>query len=309
MTPPPGKMLITGGTGFFGRSLLDFLRRNSMTAWDVAILSRQPEKFAAQYPELARQCRFLRGDVRDFPFPREHFDLIIHAATPTTGHVEDGEMRSIVLDGTRHVARCFRLCGASRILFFSSGAVYGTSPQRIPFTEDTPPRPTTVYGQAKWEAEQFLLTEELPVCIVRGFSFAGPFLDMRHFAIGNFIADALERRRIVIRGDGSAVRSYLDADDMCRIILRLSAMPRPETCYNLGSDRGVTMLQLAETVRDALRISCPIETQGHPDHGMAGAFYVPDITKLKRCGLSPQISLVNSIRRMAECYERKKDGN
>ena len=75
------RIFITGGTGFFGKSMLDYRLRypdwkGAQAEW--IILSRAPEKFAKEYPQLANQAgiSFVEGDVRDFVFPRGPFDAI-----------------------------------------------------------------------------------------------------------------------------------------------------------------------------------------------------------------------------------------
>ena len=77
-------IFLTGGTGFFGKSILDMLLLGALPQTRWTILSRDPAGFLAQYPEFAalKQIRFLQGDVKDFPFPQQSFDLILHAATP-----------------------------------------------------------------------------------------------------------------------------------------------------------------------------------------------------------------------------------
>ena len=80
------RIFITGGTGFFGKSMLDYRLHHPDWEWAQAewiILSRSPERFADEYPQLANQAgiAFVGGDVRDFAFPQGPFDAIIHAAT------------------------------------------------------------------------------------------------------------------------------------------------------------------------------------------------------------------------------------
>ena len=99
------RIFITGGTGFFGMSMLDYRLRHPEWEWakaDWVVLSRSPEKFVAGYPRLANQkgVSFVAGDVRDFAFPRGPFDAIIHAATSAVTTLSDEEMTSRIV-GTR----------------------------------------------------------------------------------------------------------------------------------------------------------------------------------------------------------------
>ena len=79
------KIFVTGGTGFFGKWLLESFEwansRLNLNA-ELMVLSRDPDSFKTKNPHFTHsQCiRFCRGDVRNFKFPREHFDFIIHVS-------------------------------------------------------------------------------------------------------------------------------------------------------------------------------------------------------------------------------------
>ena len=171
--------------------MLDYRLRHPDWEWAQAewsILSRAPERFTAEYPQLANQegISFVEGDVRDFAFPQGPFDAIIHAATSAVTTLSDEEMTSVILDGVRHVADFAKAIGCRTILFTSSGAVYG--PRTAPAAESDVCNPTTAYGKGKLAAERLLVGSGLEIKIARCFAFVGPYLNRRiHYAIGNFI--------------------------------------------------------------------------------------------------------------------------
>ena len=195
------RIFITGGTGFFGKSMLDLRLRSPDVEWAKAewvILSRDPDAFRAANPQFADVdgVKWIAGDVRDFTFPEGRFDAIIHAATSAVTTISDEEQTSVILDGTRHVAEFAERCGCRKVLFTSSGAVYG--PEEAPVDETAPCRPVTAYGRGKLAAERILLESGLDVKIARCFAFTGPHLNRNiHFAIGNFMRDCL-----VVSDDG-----------------------------------------------------------------------------------------------------------
>jgi dTDP-glucose 4,6-dehydratase len=122
-------------------------------------------------------------------------------------------MFETVLHGTeRAIAAAGRDCRG--FLLFSSGAVYGSHPALPHFSEDMmlgpdPSRARSAYAEAKRAAETvcaIAAERGLPTRLARCFAFVGPHMPFdRHFAIGNFVADALEGRPITIKSDGSPV--------------------------------------------------------------------------------------------------------
>lgn len=294
------RLFITGGTGFFGKSMLDFRRRYPDWPWakvEWVVLSRSPEKFIAAYPQLARQAgvSFVSGDVRDFVFPQGRFDAIVHAATSAVTTLSDDEMTGVIVDGTRHVVDFAKAVGCGKILFTSSGAVYG--PQTAPVPEDVPCRPVTAYGKGKLAAEGFLSDSGLEVKIARCFAFVGPYLDRTiHYAIGNFIQNCLDGKPIVINGDGSPLRSYMYADDLVEWLFAILERGKPNRPYNVGSDHALSIRELAETVRRVLGAKSEIIVKGTPVSGAAPSAYLPMIERaVQELGVSIKTPLEEAI--------------
>ena len=296
------RIFITGGTGFFGKSMLDYRLRHPDWEWAQAewiILSRSPERFAAEYPRLANQegVSFVAGDVRDFAFPQGPFDAIIHAATSAVTTLSDAEMTSVILDGARHVADFAKAAGCRTILFTSSGAVYG--PRTEPVAESDACNPATVYGEGKLAAERMLAETGLDVKIARCFAFTGPYLNRGiHFAIGNFIQNCLDGDPIIINGDGTPLRSYLYADDLVEWLFAILERGESGRPYNVGSDHALSILELAERVRRVLGTRNEIIVKGRPEPGAKPSVYVPEIGRAQgELGLSVSVSLDEAIRR------------
>lgn len=295
------RIFITGGTGFFGKSILDYRLRHHEWEWAHAewlILSRSPERFAAVYPQLANQdgISFVAGDVRDFAFPQEAFDAIIHAATSAVTTLSDDEMTSVILDGVRHVVDFAKAVGCNKLLFTSSGAVYG--PRTAPACEDEACNPVTAYGKGKLAAERLLIDSGLDVKLARCFAFTGPYLNRDiHFAIGNFIQNCLDGKPVIINGDGTPLRSYLYADDLVEWLFTILERGESGRPYNVGSDRAVSIFELAETVRGSLASKSEIIVKGTPKDGEKPSAYVPSIARTRsELGLGVKIALEDAIR-------------
>ena len=295
------RLFITGGTGFFGKSMLGYRLRHPDWEWTKAewvVLSRTPERFVAKYPKLANQpgVSFIAGDVRDFAFPEGHFDAIVHAATSAVTTLSDGEMTSVIVDGARRVGEFAKAAGCQTLLFTSSGAVYG--PRTSPSCEEDDCAPTTAYGKGKLAAEKMLVDSGLNVKIARCFAFVGPHLNRNiHYAIGNFIQNCIDGKPIVINGDGTPLRSYLYADDLVEWLFAILERGESGRPYNVGSDRAVSIRELAETVRRVLGSKSEIVVKGSPVPGAKPAAYLPNIDRAKReLGLEVKVALEDAIR-------------
>ena len=244
------RIFVTGGTGFFGKSLLDLMKKGFGAESCLTILSRDGDGFLKKYPEYAdlKNVTYVQGDVRDFSFPAGRFDIISHGAASAVTTLPPGEMRSVILEGTKRVLQFARNCQAEKLLFVSSGAVYGPQPPWCEnIREDFPCSPVTEYGIAKLEAEKMCLSSGIDTVIARCFAFIGPRLNLDiHFAAGNFLRDCLKGEKIIIKGDGTAFRSYLYADDLVEWLFTIIARGRSGGVYNVGSPEAVSIRELAE---------------------------------------------------------------
>ena len=291
------RILVTGGTVFFGKSILDYFSRRD-GEYDFTCLSRTgfAVEFMSDIKQLSDvQAKKLLGDVRMFDVGSAHFDYVIHAATPARVDVPDDEMRSIIIDGTSNALRQAIKCGAEKFMMVSSGGVYGRGFTRK-VNEDDVPQPVTAYGIAKLEAEQMAIDSGLHVLLPRCFAFVGKYLDRNaHFAIGNFIRDALEGKDIVISGDGTPMRSYLYADDLVEWLFEILERGESGRVYHVGSDEAISIRDLATLVRDALGSKSEVKVLGNSVSGAAN-FYVPNVDRIKsELGVRVTISLRDAI--------------
>jgi UDP-glucuronate decarboxylase len=309
-------LLLTGGTGFFGKALLrNFLTNGWAADASVVVLSRNPASFLAAYPEFAghHQISFLQADIqqRDSLPWDQNFTHVLHAATESTigPSLTPLQRYDQIVDGTRNILYLAVATGARRFLLTSSGAIYGPQPSDLAaIPEDWPGSPplaeaSTAYGQAKRAAEHLcaLVGEQhgLETVVARCFAFVGPDLPLDvHFAIGNFIRDALTADAITVSGDGTPLRTYLDQTDLAHWLLTLLEHGRPGQAYNVGSDEVISIAALAHLVRDILAPDKPVHILGQPDPGAARNRYVPDIRKAQQqLGLSVTVPLAEAIRR------------
>jgi nucleoside-diphosphate-sugar epimerase len=315
-------IFITGGTGFFGKWLLEtfsYAIREMSLNTVVYILSRNPEAFTTRFPHLANEShfKFLKGDVTDFSFPELDIDLIIHAATEASAklnHEDPLLMIDSIIQGTRNVLDFARTRNVGRVLYISSGAVYGIQPDGLKgFPEDFPGgpdplQPSSAYAEAKRTAELlcacYSRQYHIEIPVARCFAFVGPYLDLdAHFAIGNFIKNGLNQENIVIRGDGKPMRSYLYAADLVIWLLHILLLGKPGEAYNVGSDQAISIKDLALKVAGFFP-GLKVEVLNQVQPTDRNQNYVPDIHQTMNIfSLTPPLGLDESISRTINFFK------
>jgi transketolase N-terminal domain/subunit/nucleoside-diphosphate-sugar epimerase len=295
------RIFMTGGTGFIGCWLLEtFLWANARLGLkaSMTVLSRNPEAFRRKAPHLAGDpaLELVTGDVRDFAFPGGQFSHVIHGAAESSVKLNEErplEMFDIIAGGTRRVLDFAVSCDARKLLLISSGAVYGKQPSAIERVEETyagapdPMDPRSSYGEAKRAAELlcaiYSRAHGIEAKIARCFAFVGPYLPLdSHFAIGNFIRDALAGGPIRIKSDGTAVRSYLYAADLA--VWLWTILFRGESCvpYNVGDERPASILDAAKEVAAAANSAASVRVDARPASDVTISHYVPSTERARR---------------------------
>jgi dTDP-glucose 4,6-dehydratase len=322
------RVLVTGGTGFIGTWLVgSFARANARLRLgaEMVVLSLDAEAFARNTWHLASDpsIRFHGGDVRTFETPPGRFSHVIHAATPTTGTLNAErplEMLDVIAQGTRHTLDVAESTGAKRVLVLSSGAVYGRQPPTLTHAPESytgapdPLDPTQAYAEGKRVGELlggiYARDRQLQVVVARCFAFAGPYLPLdAHFAIGNFMRDAMRGGKIVIGGDGTPFRSYMHAADLAVWLWTLLVRGEAGRAYNVGSERAVTIRELAEMVARiaAATLGRPVTvTQRHAsDPTRPAERYVPSTRRAREeLELDAWIPLEDAIARTLAWHHR-----
>lgn len=304
------RVFLTGGTGLFGKWLLSFFQTLET---DVVVLSRNPRAFLVRLPMFGNSSSisFVQGDIRDFAFPDGRFDYVIHAATDAGTRREQGNpsvIQSVMEDGTGRVLEFSKKCGAKRILYVSSGAVYGVQPPELSHVPEIfPCNPVTAYGKGKLAAERMCLESGIETVIARCFAFVGPWLPLdADFAVGNFIGNCLKNESIEIKGDGTPMRSYMYGSDLVDWLLALLVKGRPGESYNVGSDDSVSIEQLAHTVRTLSGTDNEILVRQQPMQGKLPSRYVPSVQKAQgELGLQVTVGLAESVSRTIHWYQEQ----
>lgn len=310
-------MLITGGTGFFGKWLLEsFVAADEEHKLDgrAWVVSRDPDAFLQRMPHLReKRClEFIAGDVQAFKVPKSlRFSHVIHAATQASVMLNQEaplSMLDTIVNGTRHVLDVAQSRGAGPILLTSSGAVYGPQPSdisHVPETYGGAPDCTqalSAYGEGKRLAETlcaaYARTYNLSCKVARCFAFVGPHLPLDGaFAAGNFLRDALAQGPVRVTGDGAPKRSYLHAADLTIWLWRILFEGKPMTAYNVGSEDVVTIGEMAHRIAKAFGCEVTVAKAAPPTAGPVPS-YVPSTARARQSlQLATWISLDEAIQR------------
>jgi len=314
------RILVTGATGWFGTWLLDALvAMNRAAGLDLRIVavSRRPDAFAARHPRLhaAREIEWVAADVRDPLTIAGSVTHVIHGATEASAKLnreQPDRMFDTIVSGTRHVLRVAAEHPGAKVLLISSGAVYGAQPAGLAaLSEDHPLASDPLdaghaYAEGKRAAEHLAAiwhaSSAVPVTIARCFAFVGPHMPFdAHFAIGNFIRDAVDGDAIRIAGDGLPRRSYLYPTDLVVWLLTILVDGKPMRPYNVGAHASLSIRELADLCTAGAVGATEIVVAG----ASGGSDYVPDTRRARsELGLDVRVPLVDAIRRTTEWSRR-----
>lgn len=312
-------IFVTGGTGFFGKWLLEsFIYVNEKIDLNAKItsLSRGPEQFLNANPFYSKHSniiKFIKGDVLTFDFQiDDHFDYIIHGATAASDSLNKENpllMLNTIITGTKNILDFANRKKIKGFLFISSGAVYGKQPENIRhIKEDNSFKidfndSNSAYAEGKRVAELYCSIYatrfNLPVKIARCFAFVGPHLPLQtHFAIGNFINNFINNENILIKGDGTTLRSYLYSSDLTIWLWKILYQGGVNSVYNVGSNESISIAELAKKVLGYDNKRSLDIVISKPKSNTELLQYVPSINKaMIELGLSVTIDLDTAIKK------------
>jgi dTDP-glucose 4,6-dehydratase len=316
MTGPARHAVVTGGAGFLGSHLCE---RLLAAGTEVTCL----DNFATSSPgNVARllgrpDFRLVDCDVtRILPVLGEA-DLVLHfasAASPPDYLRLPVETLEAGAAGTQHALDLARDKGA-RFVLASTSEVYG-DPQQHPQTEDywgnvNPVGPRSVYDEAKRYAEAlttaYRTSRGVDTAIVRIFNTYGPRMrphDGR--AIPTFVRQALAGDPLTVAGDGRQTRSVCYVDDTVTGILALAGSDCAGP-VNIGGTQEMTVLRLAQTIRELTGSTSPIEFVPRPADDPA--VRQPDTTLARQLlGWRPAIGLEEGLRRTIDWFATRSGG-
>ncbi|MDX5403225.1 MAG: SDR family oxidoreductase [Rhodobacterales bacterium] len=297
--------MVAGGAGFVGSHLCDALLGLGMRVICVDNFHTGRTQNVAPLCN-DRRFRLIEADVMTDRLPDDHVDWVFNLASPASPpHYQADPVRTMMTKvlGTRNLLELADRNGA-RYLQASTSEVYGdpeTHPQREDYWGNVNPIGTRAcYDEGKRAAESLcydhLRTGRMDVRVARIFNTYGPRMrpdDGR--IVSNLLVQALENQPLTIYGDGTQTRSFCYVSDLVRgLIALMSVTATPSGPVNLGNPHEVTILELAQVVRDTVSTTSRIEMHDLPQDDPRRR--KPDTTRARELlGWEPTVPLRQGI--------------
>lgn len=300
------QFLVTGGAGFLGAALSNRLIKDGhqVTVLDDLSNSKQAH--------LETAVTFHKGDVDSIPLLwslLQDVDCVYHLAARVSvaqSILHPHDYNRVNVGGTVSLMEAMRDTGVSRVVFTSSGAIYGNQPEQ-PVHEDDLPQPDSPYAVSKWSAEQYIHTIgnlwDIETVALRIFNAYGPHqsLPVSHApVVPRFLQQALTGGSIVIFGDGSQTRDFVYVDDVVSaLVTAATAKEVNRQVINIGSGVETSVDALVDEIekvngRSAKRIYNQEKIGGVPR-------LVADISRAQALlGFRPQTNLTTGLQHILE---------
>jgi len=297
------RFLITGAAGFLGSALANRLAAGGDVVVGVDDLSTGDQK------ALDPAVQFSRGDVNDRPklwSMLQGVDCVYHLAAKVSvpeSVLYPREYNHVNVGGTVTLMEAMRDVGVRRVVFISSGTVYGNQPVQ-PVVEGVIPNPRVPYAVSKIAAEYYVksigtLWGIETVCL-RVFNAYGPgqhIPPVHTPVIPSFLRQAWENGTIVVHGDGNQTRDYVYVDDVVAAMVSAATAPDVNNLtINVGSGTETSIRELA---RLAIEV-----TGGHPEvvynprnEGGLSRLCADIHLAQERLGYEPRVPLVEGLTR------------
>jgi UDP-glucose 4-epimerase len=253
---PDGMLVLIGGNGFLGRHTTIEAHRRGI---DVAVVAPRPDPaFLATHAPSARSLSLdvFDGSVGEDLLKRSRAIVYLAGRTVPASNTEDPatELKESVAPAFNLFLRVSRINPRSKLVMLSSGGtVYGrVRAERV--KEDHPLRPISPYGLGKVMTEQALAFcaawRGQRYAVLRASNPVGRWhSNERQGLVPAVLRSIRSGAPLTIYGDGSTLRDYIDADDLADAILRVALDgDRFDDTWNVGSGRGISVMEVIETV-------------------------------------------------------------
>ena len=275
------------GCGFIGSHVADELTARGIR---FGVLTRShplPEVAAAIEPEFLRI-----GDAADRATLEEALDgvsEVIYAAggkLPAATEESPELSTELTLETVEALLAALREAPGVGLTYISSGGTVYGEPDLVPVSEDAPTRPRALYGKLHLACEEAIgrAREEagLRARILRCSTLYGEYQqpDRGQGAVVTFLHHVERGEEIVLYGDGAAVRDYLHAGDVARVIADLLGRDDAPAVLNVGSGQGTSLAELVALVER--EVGKPARVASRPERSFEIERIVLDIERLRQ---------------------------
>jgi UDP-glucose 4-epimerase len=296
------KVLVTGGAGFLGAALANYLAAKGNHVRVLDDLS------AGEKDRLDPRIVFSGGDIRDVPklwSLLNGVDCVYHLAARVSvpeSILYPVEYNDVNVGGTVSLLTAARDARVKRLVFTSSGAVYGEQSVQ-PVREGDILCPTTPYAVSKMASEQYVLAIGelwgIETVILRIFNAYGPGqrIPPSHApVVPRLLKQASSGGSVVIYGNGNQTRDFVYVSDVVDALVRAGHAPNvSRSILNIGSGLEVSINQLVDAIEQVTGQSADRLYNGQGDVGVTRL--VADVSLAQeKLGFAPRISLAEGLR-------------
>jgi UDP-glucose 4-epimerase len=298
--------LVTGAAGFLGSYLANRLTREGHQVRALDDLS------AGDPARLNPEVLFTRGDVTDRPklwTLLQDVDCVYHLAAKVSVPESVSyprEYNIINVGGTVSVMEAMRDVGVKRVVFTSSGSVYGDQNDQ-PLTETTPPNPGSPYAVSKLAAEHYVRTigalwgiETVSLRVFNAYGPGQPQPAAHPPVIPHFLRQTVRGGSLVIYGRGEQTRDFVHVDDVVEAMVAAATAPTVDRLMiNIGSGVETSIRDLAQFVIEA--VGKTTEWMYVENQDVGPSRMCADISLARsKLGYRPRVSLQEGLQRMVE---------
>jgi UDP-glucose 4-epimerase len=295
------RFLITGGAGFLGSALANYLAHQGHTVRVLDDLSTGDDN------RLHPSVNFTRGDVEDKPKVwrlLNKVDCVYHLAARVSvpeSVLYPKEYNRTNVSGTVAIMEAVRDAGVKRVVLTSSGAIYGE--QDLPAVHELLlPNPASPYAASKLAAESYVRTigalAGIETVVLRIFNAYGPgqlIPPAYPPVIPQFMRQLLENGSLVIHGTGQQTRDYIYVDDVvAALVLAATAHGLDREIINIGTGQGASLTTLVSIMEKVTGRKAQTIVTPSTDGGLNSL--VADTTKAhKQLGFHAKTSLAEGL--------------
>ena len=302
-------LLLTGSTGFVGKSFLNFLEtipRRHLPGKLILVSRQNPIKRQYSFENEVEVIR-IESDLRkpwDFEFNVSHI-LNLAADGSSDSYTNEAGMDFVMIG--KNLSRSIKLCRPKVVVHASSGACFGI--KVIGETKNNLTKDKSVFIKSRLESEEcisFVCKESgIRNVIARLFTFIGPeLLSKKQYAVSSFINDAVFKNSINITGNKNTVRSYMNESTMSLWLYKCLINSQVKNTISIGSSIPVTIEILAKFI--SKETGAPVN---YVNSDVPGDYYVANNTREKQIlKVSEGVDWQQSVRQCIELLESRKSG-